>query len=867
MTGGSPGAADTNTESGVEYRFDNFRLFPRRRLLLRGNIDVALPPRAMSVLIVLVERYDRIVSKAELYELVWAKLFVEDNNLMVQISALRKALGRDVIATIPGRGYQIRAAVQRIGSTGPSVPVIASPTNDDSGRRAATNLPLRLTPLMGRSAELAELRGRIRDHRLVTVAGPSGIGKTRLAVELGWHVAGLFPDGVWIVDLVPADDADAVASAVALPLQIKLTDSSTPAEAIAAAIASRRLLLIPDNCEHVAESVATLIGVLLQRVPGLTLLATSQDLLHVASEQVYRLGPLALPPPAAQAIDQFGAIELFVARAQAADRGFSLTAENADSIAEICRRLDGNPLALEMAAARLPHLGVKGLSAALRDSLALLGGRHSVAGGRHRTLRDMVAWSYDLLDDADKSIFQRLGVFRGSFSLEAAIAVAGTAGEDRWDTVDALGRLVDKSLVAAIGADEPRYRLLETTRFFAAEQLDAGSERDAVLERHARHFAELCDQAELARESMPPERWERLYRPEIDNVRSALDWSLADPSRAEIAIAIAGGSALLWDRVELIAEGRRYCDRALGLLTDDISLLRAATLLKGAGVIWREGDRGRSTALLERSAGLYRQIGDALGLGGVLAILGGNYDYLGRFDDAKAALDEAARLLSAGSRPKSLWTVLNESGSLALNRGNRDDARRCYNMALDLARRMADPVRENVVRVNLSDIEFRSGSTGAALAQAQAAVDGLRSANPHSYLARALVNLAANLILSRDAAAARPHIREALPLLKEKGGAWLSLCLLEAAMIAALEDELDAAAGIRRHAERHYQETREIRQPLFVALSALLNQHLPAGQVEDNSAEDGLSWSDDYAFAVVERYLVPDRSSGMPSDF
>jgi len=188
-------------------------------------------------------------------------------------------------------------------------------------------------------------------------------------------------------------------------------------------------------------------------------------------------------------------------------------------------------------------------------------------------------------------------------------------------------------------------------------------------------------------------------------------------------------------------------------------------------------------------------------------------------------------------------------------------------MALDLARRMADPVRENVVRINLSDIEFRSGATGAALAHAQAAVDGLRSANPRSYLARALVNLAANLILTRDAAAARPHIREALPLLKEKGGAWLSLCLLEVATIAALEDELDAAAGVRRHADRHYQETREIRQPLFVALSALLNQHLPAGRVEDNSAGEGLSWSDDYAFAVVERYLVPDRPSGMPSDF
>jgi predicted ATPase/DNA-binding winged helix-turn-helix (wHTH) protein len=864
MTDASPGIEDANTDIEVEFHFDNFRLFPHRRILLKDNATVALPPRAMSVLIVLVERHNRIVSKSELYELVWTRLFVEENNLMVQISTLRKAIGRDLIATIPGRGYQIRAVVQRIGGITPITPAVM-PVEAAAALAIETNLLHRLEPLLGRSEDLTDLSEIVREHRLVTIAGPSGVGKTRLATEVGWQLAASFPDGVWLADLVPAADADAVISAVALPLQVKMSDDMAPAEAIASAISGRRLLLILDNCEHVAKPVAALISALLQRAPRLTVLATSQDVLCIPSEQVYRLGPLALPPVAARDIARFGAVELFVARAKAADRSFVLTPEIADPVADICRRLDGNPLALEMAAARLPHLAVKGLLSALREPLVLRSGRHSIAGGRYRTLRDMLAWTYDLLDDPDKPVFRRLGIFRGSFSLDAAIAIAGTAGDDRWDTVDALGRLVDKSLVAVIGADEPRYRLLETTRFFAVEQLEAGGEGDATAERHAGYFAELCDQADQSRESTPPELWERLYRPEIDNIRSALDWSLAEPKRAAVAVGLAGGSALLWDRVELIAEGRRYCDRALTALTVVITAPRAATLLKGAGVMWREGDRGRSTAFLERSASLYRQIGDALGLGGVLALLGGNYNYLGQFEDAKSTLDEAAALLANGDRPKSLWTVLNESGSLALHRDDLDGARRHYGRALDLARRIADPLRETVARINLAELEFRSGAAREAIAHAQAAVDGLRGIGQDAYLARGLVNLGAYLILTGKVSRAKPYIRDALPLLKEKGGSWLSLCFLQAGAIAAFDGHREAAAAIRRHAELHYEQTREIRQPLFVQISALMEQQaLPTSN--GRSVEEG-EWSDEIAVTVAARYLDPDHQDAVPSDF
>ena len=357
----------------------------------------------------------------------------------VQMTALRKALGDGesgirYVSTIQGRGYRFIAPVSHsktsaLQKAAPPLRLVGRdhPVRKTSERLSAaasettepdTNLPQRLAAVIGRAAELAELQESIGRNRLVTLVGTDGIGKTRLAVELGWLSTGLFADGVWLIDLAPVTDPAVVTSATATVLGVALRDAEAPVQAIAAAIGKQRWLLIFDNCEHLIAAAAELIEALLERVPGLSVLATSQEILHVAAEQIYRLNPLALPPAAGSVakIAGFGAVALFVERARAADRRFVLDAGNAAGVAEICRRLDGIPLALEMAAARLPLLGIEGLRARLDERLFMLTTGAHTAETRHRTLRNMVEWSLGLLDPADQRVFRRLAVFAGSFS-------------------------------------------------------------------------------------------------------------------------------------------------------------------------------------------------------------------------------------------------------------------------------------------------------------------------------------------------------------------------------------------------------------------------------------------------------------------
>jgi len=727
------------------YRFGAFRLLPMRRRLLRGDDPVQLSPRAISILTTLVERHDRIVTKDEIFAEIWPGTFVEENNLTVHVSALRKALGADTITTIPGRGYKFTAELI-LPEGALAEPAPAPYETEPVPAKPETNLPQRLAAVIGRDAELAELEERLGGHRLVTLAGPSGIGKTRLAIELGWRLAPDFPDGVWLIDLAPLTDPAVVTSTTATVLGAALRGADTPVETIAAALAKKRLLLIFDNCEHLIGATAELIEALLERVPGLRILATSQETLRIPAEQVYRLNPLALPPASATEIAGFGAVALFVARARAADRRFALDGDNDASVVEICRRLDGIPLALEMAAARLPLLGLEGLRARLDERLHMLSTGPRTAEWRHRTLRDTVAWSYGLLDPADQHVFRRLAGFAGSFSLDAAIAVAGGADANRWELVDALGRLVDKSLVTVEGGEQPRYRLLETLRLYALERLAVSGESEAIAERHARYFTELFDRAYEAWETTPDAVWLGIHAPEIDNVRAALDWAVADQRRSEIAIGLAGAAALLWDKLSLVAEGRRYVDRSEKLIGDETPLAVAARLMKQVGGLWHSTDRPRALTLLERSAALYRQFDDRLNLGTTLATLGGVLAFLGRHADAKAALSEAREILSPSNRRKSLFNVMNSLGFLALFMNDAVGARTHFGRALELAKAQNDATRQTQILVNLAEVEFGLGDVDRAVELGQEAVTRLRLVGGQSYLGWGLVNLASYLI-------------------------------------------------------------------------------------------------------------------------
>ena len=545
-----------------DCRFGRFELRAADRLLLADGHVVVIGGRAFDLLIALVAHAGRLVSKSKLLMLVWQGMVVEENNLQVQISALRKLLGRDALATVPGRGYRFDLKVQGVRG---AKPVLAStpgePAFDGAAvARARSNLPARIAPLYGRASEVDAVLALMHRHAVATIVGAGGIGKTSVAQAVAARIAAdraaEFPDGVWWVELVAVADGASVASAVARVLGAQISTERPAVETVAAVLAPLRLLLVLDNCEHLTDAVASLVDTLTAAAPGLQVLATSQESLKARGEQVYRLGTLAVPASDADA-SQAGAVELFVARAQSVSPWFTLSTENTAAVVEVCRRLDGIPLAIELAAARMPLLGAEGLRARLGEPFKVLTGRARKPLGRHQTLRATLEWSHGLLTPDEQTVFRRLCVFAGNFTLAAAQHVVQDARIDAWAALDLLGVLVDKSLVLAEGDPVPRYRLLETSRAYALERLDAAGESDAVRLRHAQALLSLLTSVETVDLSL-----DALYAgamagavAELDNLRQALAWSAGTAEGAELAIALAGESFAVWSGAHLQSEG------------------------------------------------------------------------------------------------------------------------------------------------------------------------------------------------------------------------------------------------------------------------------------------------------------------------
>jgi len=660
-------------------------------------------------------------------------------------------------------------------------------------------------------------------------------------------------------------------SAVAAALGVELHGGIAEVEAIAAALRDRRLLLVLDNCEHLANAAAAFGRVLLDRVPGLSILATSQEPLRLAGEQRYAVKPLDLPPPEMTA-DETGsagriagcsATALFIARAYAADADFALGDDNAGLVAAIVRGLDGIPLQLELAASLVPSLGLEGLREWVEEGAALLTCDGRDAAGRHRTLLDTVERSYNLLGGADRCSFRRLGIFRGSFTAAAALAVIRPEAADPAEARDSFRRLIDKSLVTVEAGKTRRYRLLQMLQVYAAKLLKTAGESESVAEIHARYFAELFDRAGEEWETMADPEWRRIYAPEFDNVRAAMDWALADPARAPIAIALSG-AARLWSMLSLLPEGRRQAERLLPLITEATPPAAAARALRRIGMLWRGSDRQRALALFERSAALYRQLDDRLSLGSVLGLAGGDCAYLGRHAEAKLALDEARDLLAGSERRKSLITVMNELGSLALATNEPDEARQHYAAALDLARDLDDAVREAIVLFNQGELEFSLGAIDPAIGYARESVNRLRSADLLSRCGLPLSNLAAYETIKGDHAEARAHATEALSLLGPEGGYNLRVCLQLWALIACREQRYPVAAQLKGCIDAWYARTGETRQRLgqqiYDLLSGILADNLAPDRIRALAAE-GARWSEARALEITLHHIVSPEDS------
>lgn len=479
------------------HQFGRIEVRPAQREVLLGGSPIPLGARAYDLLMALVDNRDRVVPKDELLDRVWPGLVVEEGNLHTQVSTLRKALGSSAIATIPGRGYRFVAGDDRI------TPGAAPSTegSSDSGSSAPFGngefrLPTGLS-LIGREQSLSEMIELLTQCRLLTIVGPGGIGKTSVALALTSRLASTSPHEIRWVELEHVVSCDGVVSAVANALNVHLGSTDRLAD-LARTLEYRHCSVVLDNCEQVAGDVAAVLQALLNAAPHLRFLTTSRESLKVPGEHLYALDCLRLPSPDEpySSARLAGAVQLFEQRSRQVDRKFALSESNLKGVVKLCVALDGNPLAIGMAAARLPSFGVEGILAHLEDRLRLLGNNVRTSGLHQATLRSTLDWSYALLSSGGQRALRLLSVFTGSFSIEAAKRLVAGDDVDEYDALDSIGELVDKSMLAVERQEPQRFRLLETTRVYAAELLASRGEMTEALVRHGAIVASMSEEAE-----------------------------------------------------------------------------------------------------------------------------------------------------------------------------------------------------------------------------------------------------------------------------------------------------------------------------------------------------------------------------------
>ncbi|MCB4771267.1 helix-turn-helix transcriptional regulator [Ancylobacter sp. Lp-2] len=593
--------------------FGPFRLSLASKQLLKDGGVVPMGGRALELLVTLVGRAGEVVTKQELLASAWPDLFVEEANLRVQMTALRRVLGdgqdgRHYIANIARRGYSFIADVTFTDIADRDTAHVPS---------IRQNLPLNLTPVLGREAAVTVIREELARHRFVSVVGAGGVGKTTVALDAARAAlapdAGPVPDAVVLVELAQISDPALVENTVASA--IGMTLGSGPVQ-LAERLPVERGLLILDNCEQVAAAAATLAELVLNANPELRLLVTSREPLRAKGEHVFRLAGLEVPPregsPGADAL-AFPSVRLFVERAAATLGSYQPTSEEVSVIVGICRRLDGFPLAIELAAGRVDAFGIKELAQRLDDVFRLLVAGRRTALPRHQTLQATLSWSYDHLSPGEQTTLCRLAVFAGHFSLDAASKVAAIE-EASWETIENLTSLVSKSLIAADFSQAlPRYRLLEITRAYALEKLRQSGSFERLSRRHALLVKELAAAAEQEWPRARPEEWLATYAGQLDNVRAALDWCFGPKGDREIGAAITISSAVLWFQLSLVNECRARFERAVASLDEGLPLdaAREVSLLTtlGTSLIYTIGPGSEAEEPLRTACRIARETG------------------------------------------------------------------------------------------------------------------------------------------------------------------------------------------------------------------------------------------------------------------
>ncbi len=548
------------------YEFGGWRVDLDRRELLKHGAMVPIGARAFEIVEVLVQSADRFVGKDDLMDRIWPGVSVTENTLQVHISAIRKALGPDrkMLKTGSRRGYRLTGdwRIPREDTEASSAAVVPEPTPQ---QRFRSNLPLG-PELIGRAAAVDRLRELLSAYRVVTLTGPGGIGKTRLATEVARGLGVRFQGDVWHVELVSLSDPGLVSSAVAGALGLEFGARKISPASVAQAIGRRKILLLLDNCEHLIDSAATMAEAVMHRCPNATILATSRELLRVDGEYAYSVPPLDVPQPDnsdPEDLLRHSAVRLFVARTQAARSEFAPRDDQLLAIGAICRRLDGMPLAIEIAASRAATLGIDQVISRLDNRFDSLTGGRRTALPRHQTLRATLDWSYDLLSDLEQLLLRRLAIFVGGFTLETAAAVMSDASIPAPSVEEGIASLIAKSLISTHGASGCRFRLLETTRAYALGKLEEEGETGQVARRHAKVFRDLVSRQSFESQARPTTDDHARYAEEIGNVRSALDWAFSPNGDAAVGAVLTAAYVPVWLRLALIQECRGRVEQAL----------------------------------------------------------------------------------------------------------------------------------------------------------------------------------------------------------------------------------------------------------------------------------------------------------------
>ena len=727
--------------------------------------------------------------------------------------------------------------------------LLEDPAVQHGGVRVVTgNLPVEVTPFVGRSAEVAHVEELLGRARLVTLTGPGGTGKTRLALRTAAELAPTRAAGAWLVELAPLSEGSSIDQAVATVFGVRSEADRPLLASLVDALRGRHALLILDNCEHLLSAAAALAAELLRTCPRLQILATSREPLDVAGEVAWGVPTLPVPPEGAHPADiaVYDAVVLFAERAAASFPGFSVTADNAAAVGEVCRRLDGIPLALELAAARLRVLTVAQLAERLGDRFNLLTGGSRAALPRQRTLRAAVEWSYDLLSAGEQALFTRLSVFAGTFTLDAAEHVAGAHDAA---VLDLLGGLVAKSLVARVddGADVAQYRLLETLREYGAERLPA-VEVDEVRSRHAAYFSGVVETAiPLLDEPHAPAALDRLDAAQQD-VRAALAW-LLEVGDVDAVLRLAGRLRRYWDYRSRAREGRAWLERALAL-DPGPTPERLTAMVAAAQMAWLEDDLVASKQWCEEALALASVLGEAVDGGRALVILAELARHL-ESDSHRSMLlaaEAEATLAAAGDR----WWQGEANRVMALvswDRGDLTAARRFAERCLEVWGACGDAERTAGARCLLAGFARARGDLGEARDLYEQGLNGFSAVGEPVGVAMALRGLGGIAALAGDHERALRLGEQSLRVLEELGHGRSIAESLKLMADACLElGDLDRAAELCRDAVARFRE-RGFAGDLVPVLASLARITFARGDLDE-------------AARICEEGLVPYREAG-----